>query len=1048
MRPICLRMTAFGPYPDKTEIDFTYLKDNNIFVIAGPTGSGKTTIFDAICYALYGETSGNKRSGKELRSDFVDIDGAITEVEFIFSSKGKDYYIRRVPAQMRRKKRGEGTVEYPAKVEFKELNSANPPLTRVDEVNEAIEKIIGIKANQFRKIVMIPQGDFREFLSASTTEKEEILRKIFGSEYYKTFQDKLNAKAENLRKEVEKLSGEIQGNIKLIDAGDNVELKESITGDVPVSKIIELLEDFIKEEERIKDEENNEIEKLSKTIEKEQREYDRQSEINEKFEEKEKYESELLKLENRKNEIAEKEIRKAKAEKARLLVPYENSLMQRVKERDEVLKQLNLEKTNLEKAVEALSQAEERKKKADALEKKIENLNRQLVILSGYVDDAKSLDEKNKAIAKRSQEREELEKSLSEGEKKVKDLEKELEVLKAKEKEKAVLDVELQKLKADFADIENSYYICQNLYIENKRYSNNLKNIEEKRKLKKGMEEEIKAEKQDYEAKRNIYNNSSAIILARKLKEGEPCPVCGSIHHPAPNTIEGEIPTEKQLKEMEDVINKKQEKLNNLNMEISRLEGEQNALISSISQKFKQLQEKGWFSNKDRLDNEDVIKEEGLKISEKKKEVENKLKVFDNKVKEIALQLKTIEAKKHELDTLKAKVEENRKKHFEVSNAVSTLEGSLKDIYNRLPPEYRVFHKLEEDIRNCKENIDKFTEWVRKAAEDYDKANINCEKLKERVKGLNERLLECNEALKKAEDEFNSKVDGTFGSRKAYEEAKLSDELIKQLEKELEGYYNDLNITRDRVKKLSEELSKFKKFDTEIIKNSIYEHRKMLEEKRQVFSVLDKRVGINRKVLTTIKGYSEKISKKENEYKIVGKLAKMANGSGPEKISFETFVLMSYFDDVIMAANKRLQKMTSGRYYLIRRDESEGRGRGRRGLDLDIYDNYTGKPRPVSTLSGGESFQASLALALGLSDVVQQNSGGVELNTMFIDEGFGTLDTDTGTLDCAINMLMELQRNGTLVAVISHVNEIKERIPVKLIVEKGPYGSKVRFSGV
>ena len=405
MKPISLKITAFGPYAKPTFLDFKNdLKNQNIFVITGPTGSGKTTIFDAICYALYGQTSGNKRNGEQLRSDFVGVDGDKTEIEFTFSVRDKEYYIKRSPKQKRKSKRGNGEVEDSASVELKELSSDEKPLTKEKDVSDAILSIIGLNVEQFRKIVMIPQGDFREFLYANTSVKEEILRKIFGTDMYKKIQEKLHKEAISLSDGVEDISKDISANLKVVKCEKDSELYSMIQKNDLHSKIIEKLDEYINEEILRKEEESKIIENINLDIKSKHSEINEATIINNKFKSKENEALKLKKLLEEEHNFNEKKNILDKYKKALDILIHEEHYIKENIEKSKIESNINLTQIELIECEKELENIRIKYNDLGSKEKLIQEYKIKLNNLNNYINDVTSIDLKRNNIKKLQEE--------------------------------------------------------------------------------------------------------------------------------------------------------------------------------------------------------------------------------------------------------------------------------------------------------------------------------------------------------------------------------------------------------------------------------------------------------------------------------------------------------------------------------------------------------------------------------------------------------------------------------------------------------------------
>ena len=396
---------------------------------------------------------------------------------------------------------------------------------------------------------------------------------------------------------------------------------------------------------------------------------------------------------------------------------------------------------------------------------------------------------------------------------------------------------------------------------------------------------------------------------------------------------------------------------------------------------------------------------------------------------------------KLEIEPLEQQIDQKQGVLQEQRDRYKAEQRSKKDLEESIPENYRSLDVLNQMMSEVELRKVELEQNISSSEADYQRVTTQIAGLKAAIEEVNQQLAYYIEQFEQSNEAFFEQIQTYFESVERYEEAKQWIELLAQLEQQVQNYYQELHTATKMQEMLQEELKGKDRVDLSVLEEMMAELDRRKAEITKDRATLMANLEQNEMILNSVTKKYQTIQKREQEYAIVGELDSLANGRSGGKMSFETYVLSSYFDEVLAAANARLQKMTSRRYYLLRREEVKGVGR--KGLDLDVYDSHTCNNRPVNTLSGGESFKASLALALGLSDTVQQNSGGIQLDTMFIDEGFGTLDSES--LDQAIDILMELQDHGRLIGVISHVNELKERIPAKLVVETDGAGSQAYF---
>jgi len=1028
LKPIKLTMSAFGPYAGTEVIDFSLLEGHNIFVITGPTGAGKTTIFDGICYALYGSASGEGRDGESMRSHFAK-DDTLTYVEFEFQLKGKNYYVKRIPKQQRKKERGEGYTEQKAEAEFKAPGER--VVTGVREVNEKIAGLLGISCEQFKQIVMIPQNEFRKLLIAESKDREVILRKIFGSWQFQMIQDMLEDNARQLRKAIEALEQKELTYIRGIEWGQREELKAKAEADhVNIDEMKEELENLIKEDNEEEKKLEMEAESLAGELEKLQGALLKGIEINNRFEERKNAERDLNLLQNSKNLWDEKERKLQRAKKAFLIKAVEEQKIKRKAELDKAILEHEKSKLSLaaalenyEKSKKNLSKEEEQEEERRKLQDKIGELKKDIDKVREYEGLSTRLEELMKSLELK-------EKAIKKNKEEIETLKEHIKKLKADIEAANEAALQYMKNEKDLKEKEDILTKLKSFEIENQ----SLQDLRSDYIKKKASYEELyKA----YEEKKKIVDELSLLffqgqagLLAKDLKDQEPCPVCGSLHHPSPAKELSGMPSEEELKSKKAELDAISDKLRKAADEYAdvRAKGEgQRKTVDKLKQ-----------------DLSDVLEEENIKAIIEK---------YEDSITIIKTYIADLDRKRKEKDKLQELLDKSEKDLESKESLVLIHEKEYRNLYAQVEGNKALLSKIEKDlsygikeeaqllvhINNLEEKYSRMKKAYDDAREAFRMAEVEMAK-EEANKSFMEKSMEnAEEEYKEAASKFTeSLLNVGFEDNEQYEAAKMTEEAMEALEAEINKYKEELKSAADRLTKALKNIEGLEPANIEDINQSIalYKNKKAEVEKaiKQNFA----RLMHNKGLLENLKAAGSEKKEQEDAYSIVGHLANMAKGNNRERLSFERYVLAAYFDDIIYAANQRLRKMTDGRFELSRIKEKQ-KGNAQQGLEIEIFDYYTGLPRHVKVISGGESFKASLSLALGLSDVVQSYAGGISLDTIFIDEGFGSLDEDS--LEKSIQCLLDLQKTGKLVGVISHVGELKERIRARIEVTQTMTGS-------
>ncbi|WP_297637478.1 AAA family ATPase [uncultured Clostridium sp.] len=1040
-----LIINAFGPYGGEVKLDFAKnLDKDNMFVIAGNTGAGKTTIFDAINFALYGEASGQSRDTKGFRSNFAKEDSD-TFVDLTFSLKGNEYRIRRSPEYMRKKKIGEGLAMSKPKASL-DINGGEAfengkTITGYGKVTEAITNVLGINSAQFKQLVMIPQGEFKRLLEAKSDEKEKIFRKIFGTEIINTFQEKMREKAN-------KIKGNTEGLKKLRDAKardyilkEGSEIKPLLDSkELNIELLLEKFSEEIKEDkkvisdkEEIKKAKTEEIEELLKV-------HSAIKTINEQIDEMIKIEIEVKTLLLGQEENRKREEEKNLASKA-ISVLMKEEILNKI-EKDFILSKERLEA--LEKERETLNEKHDKGvlnfNKADDEAKEIKVIDKEL-------DGIKELKDKSLIFEKKQNEIKIIEKDINISKETIKDLEenkeKDKKSIKAaedyiekcsKDKDRKVqLEAKKSKLLMDKKEVDNLLRdITTTLDIDVKLKIKGQDYIRAK--------EQVDSREKMYKEAEDILFRSQAGILAKDLQEGMECPVCGSKNHPKKAKLEDTNITKDKV----DNLKKLYEEVNTAFVE---LKTEISTIKDSFDEKEKEVKIEAlriFDMDKEKLDAyEGLCSEKLISISSEGNEVLKELKEIDNNLSKEGTIKNRLDVLNKALEAKEKALEENKEKINSLNIKLVEANKEIEEIQKRFNGEIKPVKELEDredELTSKKVSLEKMLASAKEMLE-LIKGKLN--NILGNIEGEKTRLKDLEEEKKKALEEFNLELNrNEFESKESYLKAKRSREEIKGLELLIDNYNKELNEKRGSLETQKKNLEGKEKGDLEEVAVKGKATRIELNEVDKEIKEWTSKLDNNKKVVEDIKKFNKDMEKDMKEFAIVGEVSKIVNGDNEKKITLERYILAAYLDDILKAANRRLLKMTNDRYRLLRKKDI-GDKRTSQGLDLQVFDVYSNKERDVSSLSGGESFKASLAMALGLSDVVQNSAGGIQLDTIFIDEGFGTLDQES--LEAAIDILSELQGGGRIVGVISHVAELKDRIPKKIIVSGNRDGSLAEF---
>ncbi|HDM8207563.1 TPA: SMC family ATPase [Vibrio campbellii] len=1008
MKPIKLTMQAFGPFAQTETIEFDKLGTNPLFLINGPTGSGKTSILDAICFALYGETTGNERQGIQMRCDMA-APTLLTEVTLEFSLHGKSYRVIRSPEQEAPKARGEGMTVRKHTAALYEITDEEKLITsKTTQVKTEVTNIIGLNETQFRQVMVLPQGKFRELLLATSKEREEIFGQLFQTDIYKRIEYALKDKASAISKAKDEFDNQIRGALQVAGVSSEVELTEQ-------------REALSVQFETVQKQEQESLAQLNAV----KTDLQKAEALSNEFKKREQAEIALKQHLEQSDAVSSRQLQLDNAKKAsKVELPYvtlQNASKQ-TQELEQKVAKLSQDLTVANDAVKSKEGALQTAKEQAAQLPKLTEQQYQLEGMKGKLVEKSELE---KAINGGLTQKSEFEATL----KKYIALKEKL-TLEAQRGQKSLdqARVDVASIGSVEAEITQQQRLMQDLQ-KLTSLNQELAKLDALTPSKQASVDQAKARYVELQRSADTlelsWHNAQAAVLAQRLQAGEMCPVCGSVEHPQPAQFVGEEVTKEQVQRARNTEREGQVALNQLSNQLEQ----HNIAVGQYKQQIEQLSvELGQNASMDL----GALQASMQQLNERLQQLSSiNLVQLEQSVNELNQRCVTGEGKINDLQNQMAANESTIKVNQE---QLAKLSASLDAKYSSL-------EVLEQDIVAIQKQITELNTAFESAQNHLQQAVLAKTNIESQLTTNQQWLNEALERLNTAKTDWAQALQASAFEDEAQFLASKVDEAEMQIwQQEIDAFKQNQIKLEQTLADLSSTLKDLVLPDLEGLnvklnsnQQNYVEARNQLDSTRSLFERLEK-------VRNDIATLHDKNTKLEDEYKVFGTLYDVASGKTGSRISLHRFVLGVLLDDVLIQASQRLSLMSKGRYILARKTEGF-KGAAGRGLDLVVEDSYTGKTRDVATLSGGESFMAALALALGLSDVVQSYSGGIRLDTLFIDEGFGSLDPES--LDLAIQTLVDLQQTGRMIGVISHVSELKEQMAQRIDVEPSRIGSTV-----
>lgn len=993
MMPISLTLSAFGPYPDTITIDFESFQEDGLFLITGPTGSGKTMIFDAMIFALYGKTSGQIRQTDSLRCDHA-LNEIPTFVEFSFSLHQQNYTIKRNPKYYLE---GKKTPKQPSALL---ILPDGKMVEGIKEVNQKMISLLGVDDQQFKQICMIAQGEFTKLIMASSDEREKVLRELFHSETYQKLEEKLKVHLKTYQDKYDLLLNKRKDLMQELQVEDHQEY---------LSKQTKLIASQQKEYDDLKKDLDQKKQQLQLYRLQNQR-LIQLKDLKQQFQDLKKQENDYQEL----NKTVDT-LKKAQ-ETNYLYISYikQQKKLQTLKlNQEDFLKQLKkLEKDYQEKKVQANTLTVKQQTK-EKLQNQIQETKQLINQIYQYQNDYQNLQTLKQQYRMLDEEHKLF--------------------LKKKEKFENGLQRDQERIQSE-QQVQSKYGLIKQQYVRlneqkvkvhqlSDYYDQILKLNENKSDLQEEytvVEKQVDHEKMQYNQMEKLYFRKQAGIFALQLKEDQPCPICGSLHHPHPAQIEKEDITKEKLDQQAKKVKQQEHRLQDILQKILLSNQKKEMLVKQTKQLSSELNIQEEISKEIFIKELDHLSKDEKRMKKEYLELQDELKYIQKLKKSVALSLK-------DMSTYESKELKQAQSLENIQVQIHQLSGKLDDSLRQ----YEI-GEVNKNYQQVQKEYRQLSLEIETIQQDYEKVKNKYLEIKTKISSLNQQIIQEQEIYDELDNKYHTALDA-FINEEEFLNLKTQINQISILEKKYQDYLISLKSLNEQIISLENEVKDSTYVDLSSLSETIKEVNQQLREKNDDLEKLKIDYSLKEKMIKDIQKINQQLEKDEDTYQRYLDLYNLASGKNNARVSIERYVLATYFENMLIYANVIMKQLSQGRYQLLRKDDA-GKGRSQQGLELDVFDQESGNIRSIKTLSGGESFKAALSLALGLSRMVQDYAGGIELNTLFIDEGFGSLDSQS--LDQAMNCLMELHHENKLIGIISHVSDLKDRIERQLVVER------------
>lgn len=1017
MKALSIKIQAFGPFDKTHEVDFRLFGENAIYLINGNTGSGKTTILDAISFALYGDTTGKDRDAIDMRCDYADKN-VVTEVTFEFQLGEKSYRIQRMPRQEIKKRRGEGfTSKGPEATLWEITNDGSLDLLvprKVGEINEKIVELIGLNSQQFRQVMVLPQGRFRELLLADSKNREAIFSQLFQTQIYKQIEDDIRAQAKDVEHRIAEFNTKKTGILEMVDVSSEEEVGIR-------------LDQLLPEHAELQDKKQQATDVHKVAIEAKQSAMD----LYHQFEGLKIKQAELKTHQENQPKIDSLKIALRRSQEADRLNPVFEGLQSLTTDKKFLEKQLEKitascteAKVERENAERSYTLAYDDNEKLQSLSLERDKLQRYQGLVNDLTE-AKSL-----LLAAKGQEQNTSE-TFAQLLSKVPQLKQTQQDNEARQESLMAVLSEESQVRIQINELANQITLLQDL--EKQQIALNQKEAEgiQSKQLVELALTQLQAA-QDSTTQLDIrWHLGQAAVLAKTLEDEQPCPVCGSTEHPNPEvwtSSEGEV-DKAQLDESKSATVLLQKEHATVENNLAALQAEYRTMKAALML----LAEK--------LEGKTVNDLEGLQ--QKLKELKAKLGEIEQAKQSLTELQNTLKGLKEQLLTLDADINNQEALVNKCKTQTQLKEQACLSIEKQIPEIYSVPEKLVAELVVLDNQISTIKQTFEKTRTAFDDAKSNADKAQQSFENTQKQIENITQKHANSELQWAELLNQSdFDNKVEFKDALCKKTDLDSRQQLISAFEERLNQLNGAIEHFNETLNDKSVPDLDFVTEQLDTAKSKLEVAEIAFNEIDKKVSTLNSVQEKLKLVEQENQKLLEEYRVIGTLSEVLSGKEGDKVNLQRFVLSLLLNDVLDVASQHLKIMSKGRYVLMRKEE-RSKGNKASGLDLQISDTWNDSSRGVATLSGGESFMAALSLALGLSDVVQSYSGGIKLDTLFIDEGFGSLDPES--LELAIETLQQLQANGRSIGIISHVAELKEQMAKRIDVHSSNSGSTIKM---